>query len=80
MAHEVVEHHGSREEAKRIADLRRSGVEIVFGDPEDQPCAPLPPEAFPGPEDVRPDPGVRRRGGTSDEDSRSSSVPNVRTV
>ena len=68
MTHEVVEHHGSREEGNRIADLRRSGMEIVFGDPEDRPCDLLPPEAFPAPEDIRPDPEVRRRGGTSDEE------------
>ena len=44
-------------------------MEIVFGDPEARPCDLLPPEAFPAPEDIRPDPGVRRRGGTSDEDT-----------
>ena len=69
MTHEVVERHGSREEENRIADLQRSGMEIVFGDPEDRPCDLLPPEAFPAPEDIRPDPGVRRRGGTSDEET-----------
>ena len=69
MTHEVVEHHGSREEGNRIADLWRSGMEIVFGDPEDRPCDLLPPEAFPAPEDIRPDPEVRRRGGTSDEET-----------
>ena len=53
----------------RIADLQRSGMEIVFGDPEDRPCELLPPEAFPAPEDIRPDPEVRRRGGTSDEET-----------
>ena len=69
MAHEIVEHYGPREEEERIAELRRSGMEVVFGDPEDRPCDLLPPEAFPTPEDVRPDPGLRRRGGTPDEET-----------
>ncbi len=69
MTHEVVEHYSAREEENRIADLRRSGMEIVFGDPEDRPCDLLPPEAFSAPEDIRPDPEVRRRGGTSDEET-----------
>ena len=69
MAHEIVEHYGPREEEERIAELRRSGMEVVFGDPEDRLCDLLPPEAFPTPEDVRPDPGLRRRGGTPDEET-----------
>ena len=69
MAHEIVEHYGSREEEQRIAELRRSGMEVIFGDPEDRPCDLLPPEAFPAPDEIRPDPELRRRGGTPDDET-----------
>ena len=41
----------------------------VFGDPEDRLCDLLPPEAFPTPADIRPDPELRRRGGIPDEET-----------
>ena len=69
MAHQIVEHYGSREEQRHVAALRDSGMEVVFGDPEDRPCELLPPEAFPTPEETRPDPELRRRGGTPDEET-----------
>lgn len=68
MAHKIVEHYGAREEEERVAELRRSGMEVVFGNSEDQPCDLLPPEAFPTPEDIQPDPVLRRRGGTPDDE------------
>lgn len=68
MVHEIVEHYGSREEEERVAELRRSGMEVVFGDPEDRSCELLAPEAFPTPEEVRPDPELRRWSGTPDEE------------
>ena len=69
MAHEIVEHYGSREERRHVAALRDSGMEVVFGDPEDRPCELLPPEAFPTPEEVRPVPELRRGDGTPDEET-----------
>ena len=68
MAHQIVEHYGCGEEDRRIAGILRDGMEVVFGDPDDRPCGLLPPEAFPTPEDIRPDPELRRRGGTPDEE------------
>ena len=75
-AHEIVEHYGSREEQRHIATLRDFGMEAIFGDPEDRPCELLPPEAFPTPEEVRPEPELRRGGGTPDEET----GPDCRTV
>ena len=76
MAREFLEHYGPGKDKERITELRRSGLEVVFGRPEDQPCDLLPPEAFPVPEDVRPDPELRRRGGVPDDET----GPDSRTV
>ena len=76
VAREIVEHYSSRDEEGRIADLRRSGMEVVFGAAEDRPCELLPPESFPTPEEIRPDAELRRRGGTPDAET----GPNSRAV
>ena len=76
MAREFLEHYGPGKDKERITELRRSGLEVVFGRPEDQPCDLLPPETFPVPEDVRPDPELRRRGGVPDDET----GPDSRTV
>ncbi len=59
-----------------VEALRRSGMEVVFGAPEDRPCELLPASAFPTPADVRPVPRWRRAGGTADGEI----GPNSRTV
>ena len=76
MPRDIVERYATGEEEARIGELRRAGLEVVFGAPEDRPCDLLPAEAFPTPADVRPDPELRRRGGVPDAET----GPNSRTV
>ena len=76
MTRGIVEHYASGEEDARIAELRHAGLEVVFGAPEGRPCDLRSAEAFPSPEDVRPDPELRRRSGVPDEQT----GPNSRAV
>lgn len=64
------------DENENIARLRRAGMEVVFGGPEEQPCDLLPPSAFPGPPEVRAIPALRRQAGIGD----SETGRNSRTV
>ena len=73
MTREVVEHYASGDEDARIAELRRAGMEVIVGAPEHRPCDLLAAQAFPTPEDVRPDPELRRRGGVPDEETGANS-------
>lgn len=70
MTRDTVEHYASRTEDTRIAELRRAGMEVFFGAPEDRSCDLLPADAFPS---VRPDPVLRRRGGVPDEETGANS-------
>ena len=72
----VVHSYCLGDENENIARLRRAGMEIVFGGPEEQPCDLLPPSAFPGPHEVRPIPALRRQAGIDDTET----GPNSRTV
>ena len=72
----VVKSYCLADENENIARLRRAGMKVVFGGPENQPCDLLPPSAFPGPPDVRPIPALRRQAGIDD----SETGPNSRTV
>lgn len=69
MTRGIVEHYGPREDEERIAEVRRSGLEVIYGEPQDRPCDLLPPEAFPTPADIRPDAALRRQGGVPDEET-----------
>lgn len=69
MPHEHVESYSPVEAQQNVEALRADGLEIVFGEPEDRPCELLPPDAFPGPDEVRPDPALRRLGGVPDDET-----------
>ena len=69
MALQHTERYIPNEADANIAALRRTGLEVVFGDPENRPCELLPPEAFPGPDEIKPDTDLRRQGGVPDEET-----------
>ena len=69
MRHRHVEQYSTAQAEANIEALRRRGMEVVFGAPEDQPTELKPPDAFPGPDEVRPDPELRRQGGVPDEET-----------
>lgn len=73
MPREVIERYAPGGDDAHIEALRRGGMEVIFGDPEDRPCELLGPEAFPTPKDIRPDAELRRGCGVADEDTGANS-------